>query len=219
MTTDKARKRAVRTRMTKTGERYTAARRNVVKPPATEPWATDDLGRTDEVIRTGSGKGWDEWIPILDAWGAKDRTHTEIARHVNGELGVPGWWAQTVTVGYERARGMRAVNQRPDGFSVSVSKTIPVDAATMSKAFTDARSRRRWLEPGVLNMRTSQPGRSARFEVGDGRVRAVMGLTAKGPAKTTVAIAFERLADKAEVEAFRTQWKERLAKLASVLGD
>jgi hypothetical protein len=217
MTTDKARKRAVRTRMAKTGERYTAARRNVVKPPATEPWATDDLGRTDEAILKGSGKGWNEWIRVLDAWGAKERTHTEIARYVNAELGVPGWWSQTVAVGYERARGMRAVNQRPDGFNVSVSKTIPVDAATLSKAFTDARARGRWLEPGVLKIRTSQPGRSARFDVGDGRVRAAMGLTEKGPAKTTVVIAFERLADKAEVEAFRSEWRERLARLAGVL--
>lgn len=214
MTTDKARKRAVRTRMTKTGERYSAARRNVVKP---EPPVTDDLGRSEEAIRKGSGKGWKEWLRILDAWGAKERTHTEIARYVNVELGVPGWWAQTVAVGYERARGMRAPNQRPDGFSVSVSKTVPVDATTLSKAFTDARARRRWLESGVLKVRTSQPGRSARFDVGDGRVRAAMGLTEKGLSKTTVAIQFERLADKSEVETFRTEWKERLAKLAAVL--
>jgi hypothetical protein len=213
MTTDKARKRAVRTRMTKTGERYTAARRHVAR---SEPWTTGDLGRTEQSIRTGSGKGWDEWIRILDAWGARERTHTEIARYVNQELGVPGWWAQTVTVGYERARGMRAVNQRPDGFTVSVSKTIAVDPATLSKAFTQARARNRWLEPGVLKVRTSQPGRSARFDVGDGRVRAAMGLTAKGPKKTTVAIQFERLTDKKEVEALRTEWKERLAKLAEV---
>jgi hypothetical protein len=214
MTTDKARKRAVRTRMTKTGERYSAARRNVVKP---EPWATDNLGRSDETVRKSSGKGWSEWIRVLDAWGAKERTHTQIARYLNAELGVPGWWAQTVTVGYERARGMRAVNQRPDGFTFTVSKTLPVDAMTLSRAFTESRARNRWLEPGVLKVRTSQPGRSARFDVGDGRVRAAIGLTEKGPSKTTVAIAFERLADKAELEAFRSEWKERLATLANVL--
>ena len=37
MTEQKARKRDVRTRMTKTGERYTAARRNVVKPEPLPP--------------------------------------------------------------------------------------------------------------------------------------------------------------------------------------
>jgi hypothetical protein len=216
MTKDKARKRAVRTRMTKTGERYAAAQRNVSKRSA-EKWATDDLGRTDATILRGSGKSWEEWIAILDAWGAKERTHGEIARFVNGELGVPGWWAQTVAAGYERARGMRAPNQRPDGFTFSVSKTIPVSAMTLSKAFTDARSRNRWLEPGMLKVRTSQPGRTARFDVGDGRIRMAMGLTPKGPKKTAVALQFERLADKKEMESFRAEWKERLTKLADIL--
>ena len=130
MTTDKARKRAVRARMTKTGDRYSAARRSATKP---EPPATEDLGQSDETIRRATGKGWKQWIRLLDDWGARERTHTEIARHVNQVFGVSGWWAQTVTVGYERARGMRAKHQRPDGFSVSVSKTVAVDAATLSR--------------------------------------------------------------------------------------
>ena len=52
MTTDKARKRAVRTRMDKTGERYAAARRHVVgttEPPlpprVAEPTMSDDTIR------------------------------------------------------------------------------------------------------------------------------------------------------------------------------
>jgi hypothetical protein len=154
MATDKARKRAVRTRMAKTGERYAAARRNVAKPA---PLVTDDLGQSDDAIRNGSGRGWREWITILDAWGATGHTYPKIARYVRDELGVDGWWAQSVTVGYERARGMRAAHQRPDGFSVSVSKTFAVDVATLFRAFTQARSRNRWLEPG-----TSAFGRRSR---------------------------------------------------------
>ena len=53
----------------------------------------------------GTGKGWDDWFRVLDGWDATSRSHTEIARYVNGEHGVDGWWAQSVTVGYERARG------------------------------------------------------------------------------------------------------------------
>jgi hypothetical protein len=44
-----------------------------------------------------------------------------------------------------------------------------------------------------------------------------MGLTPKGPKKTAVAIQFERLADKKEMESFRAEWKERLTRLAEVL--
>src|ERR671922_201454 len=106
MTTNKAQKRATRARMAKTGERYTAARRHVVKPQEELP--AEALIRPDEAVRQNTGKGWREWVSILDDWGARERTHRDIARHLQEEHGVPGWWAQTVTVGYERARGMRA---------------------------------------------------------------------------------------------------------------
>ena len=91
MTEDKARKSAIRARMAKTGESYTAARRHIVKSkeqPA--PRLNVDLGKSDETIKRGSGKSWDEWFEILDAWGATKRTHGDIARHVNQEHDVPG---------------------------------------------------------------------------------------------------------------------------------
>ena len=132
MTTDKARKRAVRSRMTKTGERYAAARRHVV---ATSPTPTPDEpaplsraadpGINEESIRRKTGRGWDDWLKVLDDWGATERPHREIARHLVDAHGVPGWWAQWVTVGYERARGLRARHQTARGFEVSVSKTLP----------------------------------------------------------------------------------------------
>jgi hypothetical protein len=157
MTKDKARKHEVRARMTKTGERYTAARRHVVKP-LSQPWVTDDLGASEETIRRGSGRGWQEWIRLLDDWGAADRTHTEIARHLASDLGVDGWWAQSVTVGYERARGKRAAHQRPDGFCAYASKTVPVHVSRLREAFVDAGQRARWLEKGTVRLRPSRCG-------------------------------------------------------------
>ena len=100
MTEDKARKTAIRTRMAKTGESYTAARRHIVKSKTKPgPRQDVDLGESDETIKRGSGKSWDEWFAILDTWGATKRSHGEIARYVNEKHGVSGWWAQTVTVG------------------------------------------------------------------------------------------------------------------------
>lgn len=41
---------------------------------------------------------------------------------------VPGWYSQGITAAYERARGLRALNQRCDGeYEVSVSKVIATD--------------------------------------------------------------------------------------------
>jgi hypothetical protein len=215
MTEDKARKRSIRTRMAKTGESYTAARSHVVKSkgePSPEP--SVDLGKSDESIKRGSGKTWDEWFAMLDSWGAKEHTHTEIARYVNEEHDVSGWWAQTVTVGYERGRGMRRPHERRDGFYVGVSKTLPIGVKKLFEEFTDTRKRNRWLEPGTLRTRTSQPGKSARFDFGDGESRVHVYFLSKGSSKATVHVDHERLSDEGAVEEMRAFWKERLAELA-----
>lgn len=213
MTENKARKRAIRTRMAKTGERYTAARRNVAPKPAPPPDV--DLGQSDEAVLRGSGKTWAEWFEILDAWGAASHTPTEIARYINQEWGVPGWWAQSVRVGYERGRGLRSIHQRSDNqFYVTVSKTLPVGVDEVFARFTDTRKRNRWLAPGTLRIRTSQPGKSARFDFRDGTSRVHVYFTAKGGAKTTVSVSHERLDGNDHVEQMRAFWKEHLAKLA-----
>ena len=97
ITEQKNLKRRVRARMEKTGERYTAGRSHVVgeKP---EPFVADP-GMSDETLVEKTGKSWAEWVELLDAWGARERPHREIAAHLVEEHGVPGWWAQTVTVG------------------------------------------------------------------------------------------------------------------------
>ncbi|MGH2806182.1 MAG: hypothetical protein ACRDKT_02790 [Actinomycetota bacterium] len=216
MTDQKARKRAIRARMAKTGERYTAARANVVKNKKPS-YDASLLPQSEETMRRATGNGWDHWIATLDRWGGTEHTHTEIARYVNQQLGVSGWWSQTVTVGYERVRGMRSPNQRSDGFSVDVSKTVSADVDTVYEAVTNARRRGRWLETGTLKTRTSRPGKSARFDFVEDGSRVHISFTAKGPSKATLTVQHERLAAKKDVEKMRAFWKERLARLAEQL--
>jgi hypothetical protein len=216
MTRDKAQKRATRARMAKTGERYSAARRHVVTPREALP--AEDLPQPDAKVRQNTGKGWREWLRILDAWGAKDRTHTEVARHLMEEHAVPGWWAQSITVGYERARGMRAKYQSLGGsFQVSVSKTFPMGVGKLFRAFAEAPQRNKWLERGTLKVRTTLKNRSVRFDFRDGTSRVVVAFDPKGRSKTTVAVQHERLPDARAVEEMRGMWKEHLKRLAEVL--
>ena len=234
MTKDKARKRAIRARMAKTGERYAAARhyhldQHLLPPtetpaepepaPAELPPRAAKPGMSDAAIARGTGKTWDEWLGLLDAWGAAGRTHPEIARHLADEHGLSGWWAQSVTVGYERARGRRAVHERPDGFSVNASKTFPVPVARLFAAFVEEGARDEWLEPETLRIRTTQPHRSARFDVlGDG-TRLHVYITAKGETKATAQLQHEKLPAEEDVETRRAFWKERLDRLAAALAE
>ena len=185
MTEDKSFKRRVRERMSKTGESYAAARSHVAEKrdrnrAARTRLAVSDDRVSDEAILKSTGKTWDEWFPILDAWGAREKTHTEIARYVSEEHGVPGWWSQSVTVAYEQARGMRLKYERPDGFSVTASKTIAVPVEVLFDAFVDDARRKEWLTDGSMSLRTAQPGRTARFDWEDGSTRVNVGFTSEG---------------------------------------
>ena len=239
MTREKAQKRAIRERMAKTGERYTTARHyhldlhlapdepptagdaegpeSVVAAPVSLPPRVAEPGMSDEAIRRGTGKTWDEWFVLLDAWGAPEKKHPEIARHLHEAHGVDGWWAQSVTVGYERARGMRGVHERPDGYSANASKTIAAPVERLYAAFVDEAARDRWLDPGELRLRTSQPNRSARFDVLANGTRLGVIFTSKGAAKSSVQIQHERLPTADDVEPWKGHWKARLERLAAML--
>jgi hypothetical protein len=111
MTTQRSFKRLVRARMAKTGESYSAARAMLLageQQPSSNGHAPA-LTMSDDAIRARTGRGWEELFALLDDWGATERTHTEIARRLREEHGIGGWDSQAVTVSYERARGMRAV--------------------------------------------------------------------------------------------------------------
>jgi hypothetical protein len=171
---------------------------------------------SDEAIRRGSGKGWDEWVAVLDAWGALDRSHTEIANHVHEAFGVDGWWAQSVTVGYERLKDLREVGEVAGGrFAGSASKTFPVPLDRLWQAWIDDAQRDQWLPPGTLTLRTAQEGRSARFDIAGGGILALW-FTDKG-AKSSVQLQQETLPSKEAADTFRATWKAHLANLAAYL--
>lgn len=171
MTRQRSFKRLVRTRMEKTGESYTAARASLLA--ATEETTEAEppvLATSDRTIRRRTGRSWEEWFDLLDDWGASELPHKETARLVAAELKIQPlvWEAQAVTVSYERARGLRQVGQRADGFAVTAAKTVAVPVGQLYDAFIDPSQRRSWLPDGQLSERTATKPRSVRFDWGDG---------------------------------------------------
>jgi hypothetical protein len=217
MTRQRSFKRIVRARMEKTGERYAAARASLLAAEETNATEAPALTVSDEVIRRRTGRGWEEWFDLLDDWGAIARPHREIARWLRSEQGIDGWSSQSVTVSYERARGLRAVGEHADGFAITASKTVAVPVERLYDAFVDASFRERWLPDGVLRERTATRPRSARFDWGDGATRVIVGFDAKGETKSTVSLEHAKLPDAAEAERMKTFWRERVAALKEVL--
>ena len=147
MTEAKKLKQAIRARSAQTGERYTAARQHVLKArqkrtpepavaatPVTHRSAAAPSGVSEKAVIARTGRGFEHWFAVLDAFGAGAKGHTAAARHLRDDLGVPGWHSQGITVAYERTRGLRAVNQTATGFQVSVSKMVPADMDAVPSA-------------------------------------------------------------------------------------
>ena len=219
MTRQKTFKRKVRARMQKTGESYTAARRRLIaagERPEAEA-AEFEPPMSDDAIRERTGRGWDEWFALLDAWDAASRPHPDVARWLRDEHGVDGWSAQSVTVGYERARGLRAPGQRPDGWSVTASKTVAVPVERLYAAFGDDGLRERWLPGAELHVRTASPPKSARYDWEDGSTRVIVGFYAKGDGKSQVALEHARLPDADTAEEMKSWWRERVGALKEML--
>jgi hypothetical protein len=222
MPTQKLFKRRVRERMAKTGESYTASRRHVA--PARDRLAIDrsrlasakELA-SDEKLAEATGRDWATWLSILDRWGAGERKHREIADHLINEHSVPGWWAQSITTGYERARGMRAKHQQPTGFTIYASRTVGVSLEVLFEAFTDDVTRQRWLTDGSMSLRSAQPGKVARFDWAGGPTRILVTFEAKGPSRSTAYVAHERLPDSAAADVAKALWKKRVSALKSFL--
>jgi Domain of unknown function (DUF4287) len=208
-------KHLTRSRMKKTGESYTAARAELVKK--SKLGLAERAGMSDRVVEEKTGRSWAEWARLLDARGARSMIHRDIALYLSEEHGVPGWWAQMVTVGYERIRGLREPGQKRSGeYEAGKSRTLPVSLSKLYRAFSVARSRERWL-PGVKwTVRTAIPDKSMRVTWEDGTSVEVYFL-AKGPEKSQVAIQHRKLATKAQVAEAKAFWGERLERLAKSL--
>ena len=224
MTKQKDLKRIVRSRMQKTGEAYTAARSNVLRksaPGATKRTHPPDYqalaGLSDATIEAKTGCNWAKWVEHLDYAGAASMTHTQIAAHVHDKFGVPGWWSQTVTVGYERIKGLREIGQRLSGtYEASKSRTFPVAAEKLFEHFADSRKRKRWIPGIVLTVRKSSPPKSMRITWPDG-TSVEMWFTPKGDSKCSVSVQHTKLASKERAVELKQYWQERLDALAAIL--
>ena len=228
-------KRLVRSRMEKTGESYAAAHRHITKLdqaglPAIVPEAqyAELAGMSDDAVWEKTGRTWKRWVSVLDAVDAHAWPHREIAKHLREVHDVGSWWAQSVTVAYERIRGLRDVGQRRGGsYDANKSKTFPVSAATLHAWFAQAPRRAKWLPDVTLKVRTSQAGKSVRLtwvEAERGVAPAAFAdtsvqvyLSPKGDAKCAAQIQHSKLADRNAVERAKEFWHERLGELARQL--
>ncbi len=226
-------KRAARERAAKTGESYATARRHVVqkltksrdeaskKAAATARKMPATGMVTEERCIEKTGHGFDHWFAVLDRFGAVKKGHTAAAKYLREEHGVSAWYCQSITVAYERARGVRKLNQLCTGsYQVSVSRVLPTPLDRAADALAHKAKRARWLpEAGELgevidaaltDKRLTRKPTSAhvRFDATGGRVELRVTATDDGRSRATVQVT--KLEDQKAVELARATWRRAL---------
>jgi len=238
MPREKDLKRLVRARMRKTGEAYTAARTHILRKPrrisgaprvdapasptalAVKPSEYAALaGMSDAAVQEKTGCTWERWVRSLDHHGGATMSHADIAKLIHEKYKTPGWWAQTVAVGYERIKGLRTRGQQRNGtYGATKSRTFNVPIETLFDAWMNPKTRGRWLNGAKVRVRTATAPKSMRLDWTDGSIIAV-GFTAKGRDKSAVALEHSKLPSRDAAALVKQEWAERLDALGQVLAD
>ncbi len=198
--------------MADTGERYVVARQALMDtaaaPGSPRPWiAPPEM--SDDAIRSGTGKSWDEWCDLIDQFPGRTDGHKAIADHVRNDFGLNGWWAQGVTVGYERITGLRLPHQMADGsFTANKSRTVTIDGDELRRLLLDDDGRAHLFPDLPTSLRSKPTTKAVRLTIGPGV--ATVSLEDRGGGRAKVTIGHERLPTSDDVEEWKFYWAEWL---------
>jgi uncharacterized protein YndB with AHSA1/START domain len=142
-------------------------------------------------------------------------THQERVRLLNQKHGVGPWWQQMVAVTYEQARGLRDKHQKPEGYEISVSRTIDAPVGKAFKAWTDEKTRRKWL-PANLTIRKATANKSLRISWEDGKTSLSVNFDPKG-GKSQVVAQHSKIPDAKGAAKMKKFWAQALDRLKALI--
>lgn len=169
----------------------------------------------DAALQARTGRSRDEWFALLDAAGAGGWQHAAVARHLV-DLGVDEWYAQSVTIAYEQARGKRVAGQGTDGtFQVSASVTVAASPAAIWPHLADAGLRAAWVDAPHEVTGQTEP-RTSRWSLPDGG-RVTVRLDPLDATRTRVAIQHTRVPSQEDLAPAKARWRAALTRLRTTL--
>lgn len=176
---------------------------------------------SDEKIRAGTGRGWDEWVALAADGPGRGASHSEIATWAGEQHGLAGWWAHGVAVGVRRLTGQRVPGQMADGsFAVSKTATLSADESDLRTALLDEGTRAALL-PGLdVTLRSKPTSKALRLALADGSGplgSILFTLATAGDGRCRVTVSHERLTSAADGERWKTFWAGWLAVVAGAL--
>ncbi|MEQ1753894.1 MAG: hypothetical protein ABL973_07155 [Micropepsaceae bacterium] len=174
---------------------------------------------SDDAVEAKTGRRWKAWFTELDRNDAAKLDHAAIARLLVQKFGAPRWWNQMIAVEYERARGLRIVNQQPSGFTLNASKTLTVSLGTLYRTLAKPDVRSRWFPKGDLEITSTTSSKYFRAVWNGGPTRLEINVYAKGPKKSQITVQHSKFPTARAMEIMRTRWKSALQELTTILNE
>jgi hypothetical protein len=172
---------------------------------------------SSDAVQARTGHGWQIWFSRLDQAGADKLEHKAIAKLLVQKFSAPRWWNQMIAVEYERARGLRSINQQASGYTLNASRTLEVSLSKLYKAIVDEKARAQWFPDGEITISSKTTNKCVRGSWNDGPTRLEINVCAKGPGKSQVTIQHSKFATARVMEPMRTKWKAALDRLEQML--
>ncbi|MDX1450643.1 MAG: hypothetical protein R3246_16465, partial [Acidimicrobiia bacterium] len=152
------------------------------------------------------------WVELIEAWPGHSEGHTAIAAWLQSEHDVDGWWAQSVTVGYERIVGIRLPHQMSDGtFTANKSKTITADADVIEKMLRHPDDHADLFPGHEAELRSRPDTKVVRIGIGGGV--AIFDVQSRENGRSRVVVTHEKLPSLDSVERWKFYWHEWLEAL------
>ena len=173
---------------------------------------------SDDALQKATGKKREEWFTLLKKIKAQELSHKDIARRLQDEYNVDGWWAQSITVGFERTIGRREVGQTSGGdFQAAASKTLPGNIDGTLKVWQNHVKDLRDFggvtfsnKPGISK---TDKWRYWRVNLTDGS-KITLVISQKTSDKIHLAINHEKLSDQKTVKHWKAYWKDFISGLS-----
>lgn len=181
----------------------------------------DKKTTSEAAVIKATAKSWDEWFALLEQDKASQLSHKDIALSLVNKYGTSEWWAQSITVEYERFIGRREVGQSCEGdFQAGASKTVSGTIDTVLNAWgdftADAKEVNKTAYAEAPTISKTEKWRYWRVLLTDDS-KVNINITQKAQGKVHISVNHEKLTNSTAVDDWKMFWKGMLKDFAAEL--
>ena len=122
-----------------------------------------------------------------------------------------------VTVTYEQQTGRRQHHEKPEGFQISVSRTVNAPLAKLYKSFATEKARASWLGQTDLQVRKATANKSMRVTWKDQKTSLEINFYSKSAYNSQVVVQHSKLSSASEAAKMKTYWGKALDRLRETI--